>query len=151
MALQTQFPQLRSLAAQKGMSYWGWLFIIAVFGFCLTVVSKMGPAYIDAHYVEEGLVSLAEKDNIREMSNTEIKRELDRFFTINNVRGQPIQAVKIIRGADSTLVSINYELRQPLFQNVDVVMKFDKQLNTAKPELCCEPLVDLEQFRRDDR
>ena len=151
MALQTQFPQLRSLAAQKGMSYWGWLFIIAVFGFCLTVVSKMGPAYIDAHYVEEGLVSLAEKDNIREMSNTEIKRELDRFFTINNVRGQPTQAVKIIRGADSTLVSINYELRQPLFQNVDVVMKFDKQLNTAKPELCCEPLVDLEQFRRDDR
>lgn len=133
------------------MSYWGWLFIIAVFGFCLTIVSKMGPAYIDAHFVEEGLQSLAENTQIREMSNTEIKRELDKFFTINNVRGEPTKAVKIIRGADSTLVSINYELRQPLFKNVDVVMIFDKQLNTAKPELCCEPLVDLEQFRKEDR
>ncbi|MCK7597171.1 DUF4845 domain-containing protein [Microbulbifer sp. CAU 1566] len=149
MALK-QGLQGQSLAAQRGMSYWGWLFVIAVFGFGLTIVSKLGPAYIDAHFVEEGLQSLSENDGIREMSNTEIKRELDRFFTINNVRGEPAQAVKIIRGADSTLVSINYELRQPLFQNVDVVMKFDKQLNTAKPELCCEPLVDLEQFRRED-
>ncbi|HEY8568969.1 DUF4845 domain-containing protein [Microbulbifer sp.] len=138
----------RLLRAQRGMSYWGWLFVIAVFGFGLTVVSKLGPGYIDAHFVEEGLQSLSENGNIREMSNSEIKRELDRYFTINNVRGEPTKAVKIIRGADSTLVSINYELRQPLFHNVDVVMKFDKQLNTAKPELCCEPLVDIEQFRR---
>ncbi|QIL88876.1 DUF4845 domain-containing protein [Microbulbifer sp. SH-1] len=138
----------RLLRAQRGMSYWGWLLVIAVFGFGLTVVSKLGPAYIDAHFVEEGLHSLSQNSSIREMSNTEIKRELDRYFTINNVRGEPTQAVKIIRGADSTLVSINYELRQPLFHNVDVVMKFDKQLNTAKPELCCEPLVDIEQFRR---
>ncbi|TLM77611.1 DUF4845 domain-containing protein [Microbulbifer harenosus] len=138
----------RLLRAQRGMSYWGWLLVIAVFGFGLTVVSKLGPAYIDAHFVEEGLHSLSQNSGIREMSNTEIKRELDRYFTINNVRGEPTQAVKIIRGADSTLVSINYELRQPLFHNVDVVMKFDKQLNTAKPELCCEPLVDIEQFRR---
>ncbi|MBB5209993.1 DUF4845 domain-containing protein [Microbulbifer hydrolyticus] len=149
MALQ-QHSQLRSLAAQRGMSYWGWLFVIAVFGFGLTVVSKMGPAYIDAHFVEEGLLTLSKQGGVRDMSNTEIKRELDRFFTINNVRGEPVQSVKIIRGADSTLVSINYELRQPLFHNVDVVMKFDKQLNTAKPELCCEPLVDLEQFRKRD-
>nr|WP_010132899.1 DUF4845 domain-containing protein [Microbulbifer agarilyticus] len=148
MAVNTQFS--RALANQRGMSYWGWLAIIAVFGFGLTVVSKMGPAYVDAHFVEEGLHSLANNSGVREMSNTEIKRELDRFFTINNVRGEPTESVKIIRGADSTLVSINYELRQPLFQNVDVVMKFNKQLNTAKPELCCEPLVDLEQFRKRD-
>ncbi|WP_226702597.1 DUF4845 domain-containing protein [Microbulbifer elongatus] len=140
----------KSLAAQRGMSYWGWLFVIAVFGFGLTIVSKMGPAYIDAHFVEEGLQTLSKQSAVRDMSNSEIKRELDRFFTINNVRGEPAKAVKIIRGADSTLVSINYELRQPLFHNVDVVMKFDKQLNTAKPELCCEPLVDLEQFRKRD-
>ncbi|MCQ3829569.1 DUF4845 domain-containing protein [Microbulbifer elongatus] len=148
MALNTQIS--RSMAGQRGMSYWGWLAIIAVFGFGLTVVSKMGPAYVDAHFVEEGLHSLSQNAGIREMSNTEIKRELDRFFTINNVRGEPVNSVRIIRGADSTLVSINYELRQPLFHNVDVVMKFDKQLNTAKPELCCEPLVDLEQFRKRD-
>ena len=146
MALQ----QPRSLAAQRGMSYWGWLFVIAVFGFGLTIVSKLGPAYVDAHFVEEGLQTLSKQSGVRDMSNSEIKRELDRFFTINNVRGEPAKAVKIIRGADGTLVSINYELRQPLFHNVDVVMKFDKQLNTAKPELCCEPLVDLEQFRKRD-
>jgi hypothetical protein len=139
-----------SLLRQRGMSYWGWLLVVAVFGFALTCVSKMGPAYIDARYVEQGLKALSKLDNIRDMTQSEIKRELDRFFTINNVRGEPTKAVKIIRGADSMLVSIDYELRQPLFYNVDVVMKFNRQLNTAKADECCEPLVDLEQFRKRD-
>ncbi|AMX02270.1 DUF4845 domain-containing protein [Microbulbifer thermotolerans] len=139
-----------SLFRQRGMSYWGWLLVVAMFGFILTCVSKMAPAYIDARYVEEGLKKLAENPNLRELSRADIKKELDRFFLINNVRGEPTKSVKVIRGADSMLVSIDYELRQPLIYNVDVVMKFDKQLNTAKPELCCEPLVDLEQFRKRD-
>ncbi|WGL16715.1 DUF4845 domain-containing protein [Microbulbifer bruguierae] len=148
MALQNYFPS--PLIAQRGMSYWGWLLIIAVFGFGVTIVSKMAGPYNEAHYVELGLRSLSQNDNIRDMSNTEIKRDLDKFFTLNGVSGVPTKAVKIIRGADSTLVSIKYELREPLFKNVDVVMKFDKQLNTAKPELCCDPLVDLKQFQRED-
>lgn len=139
-----------SLLRQRGMSYWGWMLIVAVFGFILTCVSKMGPAYIDAYYVDEGLRNLAGNPNLRDMSRGDIKKELDRFFLINNVRGEPTKAVQVIRGADSVLVSVDYELRQPLIHNIDVVMKFDKQLNTAKPELCCEPLVDLEQFRKRD-
>ncbi len=139
-----------SLRRQRGMSYWGWMLVVAVFGFILTCVSKMGPAYIDAYYVDEGLKKLAENPNLRDMSRGDIKKELDRFFLINNVRGEPTNAVQVIRGADSVLVSVDYELRQPLIHNIDVVMKFDKQLNTAKPELCCEPLVDLEQFRKRD-
>lgn len=142
------FPS--SLKSQRGMSYWGWIFVVAVFGFALTVVSKMGPAYIDAYYVDEGLRNLAQNPGVRDMSRGEIKKELDRFFLINNVRGEPTKAVKIIRGADSMLVSVDYELRQPLISNVDVIMRFNKQLNTAKAELCCEPLVDLEQFRKRD-
>ncbi|SDZ87772.1 DUF4845 domain-containing protein [Microbulbifer marinus] len=139
-----------SLRGQRGMSYWSLMLIVAVFGFILTCVSKMGPAYIDAYYVDEGLKKLAENPNLRDMTRGQIKSELDRFFLINNVRGEPTKAVQVIRGADSVLVSVDYELRQPLIRNVDVVMKFDKQLNTAKPELCCEPLVDLEQFRKRD-
>ncbi|MGL6161297.1 DUF4845 domain-containing protein [Microbulbifer sp.] len=139
-----------SLRNQRGMSYWGWLLVVVVFGFILTCVSKMGPAYIDAYYVDEGLRKLAENAELRDMSRGDIKKELDRFFRINNVRGKPTKAVKIVRGADSMLVSVDYELRQPLIYNVDVVMKFDKQLNTAKPELCCKPLVDLEQFSKRD-
>lgn len=142
------FPS--SLVHQRGMSYWGWIFVVAVFGFVLTVVSRMGPAYIDAYYVDEGLKKLAENPDLRDMSRGGIRKELDSFFLINNVRGEPTEAVQIIRGADSMLVSIDYELRQPLIHNVDVVMKFNKQLNTAKAELCCEPLVDLEQFRKSD-
>ena len=139
-----------SLRGQRGMSYWTLILIIAVFGFILTCVSKMGPGYIDAYYVDEGLRELAKNPNLRDMSRGEIKQELGRFFLINNVRGTPTKAVQVIRGADSMLVSIDYELRQPLLYNIDVVLKFNKQLNTAKAELCCEPLVDLEQFRKSD-
>ncbi|WP_444923051.1 DUF4845 domain-containing protein [Microbulbifer sp. DLAB2-AF] len=139
-----------SLKRQRGMSYWGWLLVIAVLGFALTCVSKMAPAYVDARYVSEALRTLGENPELENMSTGQIKKELGRFFLINNVRGEPTKALQVVRGAKSTVVSINYELRQPLIYNVDVVMKFNKQLNTAKPELCCDPFIDLEQFRKRD-
>ncbi|SDJ56364.1 DUF4845 domain-containing protein [Microbulbifer yueqingensis] len=139
-----------SLHRQRGMSYWSLILIIAGAGFILTCVSKMGPGYIDAYYVDQGLKKLAEQDNLRDMTRGQIKQELNKYFLINNVRGQPTESVQIIRGADSILISVDYEVRQPLIHNVDVVMRFNKQLNTAKAELCCEPLVDLEQFRQRD-
>ncbi|QFT54248.1 DUF4845 domain-containing protein [Microbulbifer sp. THAF38] len=139
-----------SLKRQRGMSYWGWLVVIAVLGFALTCVSKMAPAYVDARYVSEALKTLGENPELENMSTGQIKKELGRFFLINNVRGEPTKALQVVRGAKSTVVSINYELRQPLIYNVDVVMKFNKQLDTAKPELCCDPLIDLEQFRKRD-
>ncbi|WP_444909103.1 DUF4845 domain-containing protein [Microbulbifer sp. TRSA005] len=139
-----------SLKRQRGMSYWGWLLVIAVLGFALTCVSKMAPAYVDARYVSEALRTLGENPELENMSTGQIKKELGRFFLINNVRGEPTKALQVVRGAKSTVVSINYELRQPLIYNVDVVMKFNKQLDTAKPELCCDPLIDLEQFRKRD-
>ncbi|GAB2881649.1 DUF4845 domain-containing protein [Microbulbifer echini] len=139
-----------SLGRQRGMSYWGWLLVIAVLGFALTCVSKMAPAYVDARYVSEALKTLGDNPELESMSTGQIKKELGRFFLINNVRGEPTKSLQVVRGAKSTVVSINYELRQPLIYNVDVVMKFNKQLDTAKPELCCHPLVDLEQFRKRD-
>ncbi|WP_285764216.1 DUF4845 domain-containing protein [Biformimicrobium ophioploci] len=131
---------------QKGMSYWGLLGILAVGGLALTCVSKMGPAYIDAYYVEEGLRHVAKNDNVDSMKRGEILRELDRYFTINNVRGEPTKAVRVVSSTEGTIVSIDYELRVPLISNVDVVMKFDKQLNTNQPELCCDALVDLTEI-----
>ncbi|AWF82112.1 DUF4845 domain-containing protein [Microbulbifer sp. A4B17] len=139
-----------SLQQQRGMSYWGWLLIIAVLGFALTCVSKMAPAYVDARYVNEALKTLGQNPNLENMTKGQIKKELGRFFLVNNVRGEPTKSVQVVRGAKGTVVSINYELRQPLMYNVDVVMKFNKQLDTAKPELCCDPLIDLEQFRKRD-
>ncbi|MDP5210584.1 MULTISPECIES: DUF4845 domain-containing protein [unclassified Microbulbifer] len=139
-----------SFQYQRGMSYWGWLLLVAVLGFVLTCASRMAPAYLDARYVTEGLKILAENPDLETMSAGQIKKELGRFFLINNVRGEPTEALQVVRGAKGTLVSINYELRQPLIYNVDVVMKFNKQLNTASPELCCDALVDLEQFRKRD-
>ncbi|WP_444907698.1 DUF4845 domain-containing protein [Microbulbifer sp. SSSA008] len=139
-----------SLQQQRGMSYWGWLLIIAMLGFALTCVSKMAPAYLDARYVNEGLKTLGQNPNLEEMTTGQIKKELNRFFLVNNVRGEPTKSVQVVRGAKGSVVSINYELRQPLIYNVDVVMKFNKQLDTAKPELCCDALIDLEQFRKRD-
>ncbi|SHE82421.1 protein of unknown function [Microbulbifer donghaiensis] len=139
-----------SLRGQRGMSYWSLIFYISGFALIILFASKLAPGYVDAMHVENGLKDLAEKGNIRDMNRGEIVRDLQTYFMLNNVRGEPTKSVQVIRGAEGMLVSIDYELRQPLIHNIDVVMKFNKQLNTAKPELCCEPLVDLEQYRKRD-
>ncbi len=139
-----------SLRRQRGMSFWTLILYVCGFALIILFSAKLAPAYVDAMHVENGLKGLAEKENLRDMSRGEIVRDLQTYFTLNNVRGEPAKSVKVIRGADGVLVSIDYELREPLLHNIDVVMKFNKQLNTAKPELCCEPLVELEQYRKRD-
>ena len=140
-----------SLQQQRGLSYWGLIFYISCFALVILFASKLAPAYLDAYTVENGLKDLSKKQNLREMTRAEITRDLQNYFMLNGVRGEPTQAVKILRGADGMLVSIDYELRQPLMHNLDIVMKFNKQLDTRKADLCCEPLVDLEEFRKKQR
>ncbi len=131
---------VKSLKHQRGLGLLQWGLILAVAGFFLLFAFKVVPLYAENRYVESALRSLvAGGEKIEEMSDGEIKKKLNNFYMINNVRTDGPQQIKIEREAEKAVVIIDYETRVPLFYNIDLVLVFKNHLDSTRPGQCCKP------------
>lgn len=127
---------------QRGLSSISWLCVIVVVVFFGLCAFKMVPAYNENLMVKTALRSLAdEPEGVGAMTKVQIRRELHQFYNLNNVRGPATKSLEIDEQREKTLVSVNYEVRVPLFANVAVVMTFNNMLDSSRPEDCCDPPV----------
>ena len=134
---------MQNYKRQSGFLSWEWVMLIVVFGFVLMVAGKLGPHYLDNHYIKVALKALAkENPKLEEMTKSQIERELSDFMRINGVRGKEASAFKIHRRSDRVIIDNIYEVREPFFLNIDVVLSFKTQLNSATPEVCCQYRIE---------
>lgn len=130
---------MNSVDKQRGLSALGWLIVISLAGFCLIVVSKLGPHYLDNRFVDESLKTLSENPAISTMTPDEILKSLRKNFQINNIRGKPAKSIKVKRLSKGNLVTIDYEERIHFLHNIEVILTFQSHLNTNRPDQCCRP------------
>lgn len=124
---------------QRGLGAISWLCIIFIVVFFGTSAFKMVPAYNENQLVKTALRNLGQDpDGLHEMSKSEIRSQLNKFYTINNVRGEATKSLEIDRQREKTLVKVNYEVREQLFGNVSVVMTFNNVLDSSRPDACCD-------------
>jgi hypothetical protein len=102
---------------QSGMTTVSTLFLVAIVGFFFTVIFK--------------LAQVGESD-INGKSDTEIRNKIANFFTINNIREVNIATIAIAGADSATRISLDYEKRIEMFGNVDVVLSFSNQYDSAK-------------------
>lgn len=138
---------MNTLKKQKGLSTLGWLLVLIIAGFFLLCAFKIIPLYAENRFVVSALKSLIDPANpLEEMTDGEIKRELSKFYTLNNVRSEGPKNIVIVREAKKVLVTIDYETRArlfedaPLLRTLDVAVLFENHLDSSAPEKCCKPL-----------
>lgn len=132
---------MKSLRKQQGLGMLAWLLVLAVAGFFLLGAFKIIPMYADNQYIISGLKTLVEPGTrLEDMTNAEIKKKMNNFYTVNNVRSKEAQNIVIERDAKKVLVKIDYETRANLFANLDVVVSFKNHLDSTNPGQCCKPL-----------
>ncbi len=99
------------------------------------------PTYLDNRFVESALKTAGEMEpSLHKLSKSEIKGRIQKVFTLNNVRGEPSEAIEVVRLKEKTFVNVNYAVRKNLFRNLDVIMTFENQLDSSRPDLCCKPV-----------
>jgi hypothetical protein len=116
---------------QRGVSPLGFLAVLAIGGFFLTVVFKVGPLFVDYYFVDAALQSLANED-VDKMNNRQIRRMVSDSFTINSVRDVDIKSMKVERDKTRTLVYFDYEKRVNFIANVDIVAVFHAEYDSSK-------------------
>ena len=116
---------------QQGMSTLGAVVLLLLATFFLTIVFKVGPMYLDNFAVKGSFDGLA-KENVRDMTDSEIKRKMDSYFIVNNVRNFSAKEVVIKRERTKIVVSHDYETRANFMGNLDVVAVFSNKYDSSE-------------------
>ena len=117
---------------QKGMTGIGWLIVLALIGFFTLLTLKMLPAYMEYYKVVSTLQSLEKEPSSSVSSPEAIRRLIERRFDISYVTVILPSQVKIKTAGGYFTVTAKYEAREHVFANVDVIMKFNKQVRIAR-------------------
>jgi hypothetical protein len=117
--------------SQRGMTTTSALFTLFIVGFLLTVTFKLAPHYLDNRIIQSAIDQVGQSD-INGKSNSQIRRKIADFFTINNIRDVDVRKVVIARDDSGTKIGLDYENRIEMFGNVDVVLKFSNLYESAE-------------------
>lgn len=138
-----KLSSFKSLQRQRGLTMISWILVLVVAAFCGMFAFRVVPMYAENVYVVNALKSLAQPGmQLNEMSDNEIKRQLQNFYMVNNVRSEGPQNIVIDRKTKNLLITVDYETRTNFFWNIDVVATFQNHLDAEHPNLCCKPAAE---------
>jgi hypothetical protein len=112
---------------QRGLTAVGGLAVLVLVVSAIMVTLKIGPHYIDFYTIQSVIDGLPRED-MRTMSRAALNDQLAKRFQINNLRDYSIRdIITVERSRDSTVLEVQYERRENLFLNIDVVITFHKR------------------------
>ena len=114
---------------QKGMTAIGWLVVLGLIAFFSLIVLRLAPMYLEYAKVESVMDSLRNEPGITSQSRMQILKLVENRFDVNDVRKvDPRKAVKISKDKGVMTVRVEYERREHLMANIDIVGTFDKEI-----------------------
>jgi len=116
------------LAKQRGMTGLGWLTVLALIGFFSLMILKLAPIYLDHYSVAQAVRSLETEPLITKKSPAEIRKMLKRRLKINYVGDLPKGAIKIKKSSGVLTVDVNYQVKKPLFGNIELLVTFEEHI-----------------------
>ena len=129
------FKPLQSHSTQRGIGMLGLIFIVGLAAFFMTILLKMGPAYLDYWTVRTIMTEVAKQPQMIEGGPRGILDAVGKRMDINNLRDRSVKDDFAIEKVDNNAYNliVSYEDRRHLFFNVDAVAMFDYQVEVRLP------------------
>ncbi len=118
---------LSSMHRQSGASALVIMIMAIFFGGLLTLVIKLGPAYLDDITIQEALESLEGTEDLSTMGPAQVRNLINKRLSVNNVRGFDEKNITVQKDGDLVIINVDYEVRNNLFRNVDTVIHFQHE------------------------
>ncbi len=122
------YPQLKR---QQGLGYTGILLLMSVGIFFGLFAFKVGPHYFEHWTVTKVAEDLAAKPEILKQPRSKVYKYINQAYRTNNLWDLKAEdTIKLTRDAKrGYLITVQYERRDTLFHNIDIVTSFDKSAN----------------------
>jgi hypothetical protein len=109
---------------QKGMTFIGWVVILALVLSYIYIGIKVVPAYVEFFSVKKILATMAREPGFATMTPAEIRKSFVRRLAIDYVSAVSAQDLDIRKEDGENVVSVEYSQKIPLFYNVSVLLDF---------------------------
>lgn len=109
---------------QKGMTFLGWLIVLALIGFFALLFIKIVPIYLENYTVKSVLESLHEEPLITQKTAREVKSIVMRRIDINGVYDLKAEHVTVKKSPGIMDVTIEYTVQKNMLGNLDILVKF---------------------------
>lgn len=114
--------------SQQGSMYTT-VMVVALVGIVAIAGLKAIPAYMDNGVVVGTIEAMDERNELEKMNVREIRAALQRTLITNGIRDFDPLNIQLISEDGERYVTINYEVRSPLFMNIDLVVVFDDRFD----------------------
>ncbi|MDO9616826.1 MAG: DUF4845 domain-containing protein [Pseudomonas sp.] len=125
---------MKSAHSQKGMSILSWLMVLAVVAFLASAAFKVLPHYFDYMSLEKMITSVETDKAAGVRSINDFYSHISKGMQVNSIRDLNMQdAIKVKIENNEFRVHLKYEKREPLIENIDLVVRFDKEFRVRMP------------------
>lgn len=120
--------------SQKGMSILGWLMVLALVAFFASAAFKVLPHYFDYMSLEKMIMSV-ETDKAAQITTVgDFYSHVSKGMQVNSIRDLNLEeALKVKIENNEFRAHLKYEKREPLINNIDLVVHFDKEFRVRMP------------------
>lgn len=117
---------------QKGASTPLVILFVAMAMAILTVAFKLYPVFYENWQLQHVVESFHDETDLKELPVKEIRRRFETRLLTNNVRDFNTNENLSISTLEGTLsIYIEYEVRVPIYKNIDAIVSFEESLEKA--------------------
>lgn len=121
-------------ASQRGLSLVGWLLTLALIAFVASAALKLVPHYLDYMSMKKIIESVDSNQALDITTVDDFYSYVGKSMQVNSIRDVDLnKALKVTAANNKFDAHLQYEQREPLILNMDVVLKFDRQFSVGKP------------------
>ncbi|KHL69519.1 hypothetical protein SF06_15920 [Pseudomonas flexibilis] len=113
---------------QKGLSLLGWLMALAVVAFFASTAFKVIPHYLDYLSLEK-IIASVETDKAADIRSVgDFYTHVGKGMQVNSIRDLDLRKALTVKVENQYFhARLQYEKREPLIKNLDLVVRFDKE------------------------
>lgn len=116
---------------EQGLTFISLVIVLGIIGFLTLLVLKIGPIYMNHSKVLNALYSLEQTGNVEKKSKNEIRLILAKRFNLNYVDHIDLDDITISKAGGYLKVRIYYEVVEPIFGNLSVLVEFDDVIEVS--------------------
>jgi hypothetical protein len=115
---------MRMRNRQRGLGWFGLLFVLGVIAFFAIVVVKCLPIYLNQMKIASSINKVAADPENGRAEVVVLRKALQRFWDIESIDYLSPSEVKVRRTDGGRYLSYEYEAREHLFYNISLVIEF---------------------------
>ncbi len=118
---------MRHVRTQAGMTAIGWLLVIVLAVSAALFLMKLIPIYLEGFNVGSVVSGVASDPEMRGVPPGKVVRTILKRLDINMATSVTKDDIYITREKDHILIEVDYEVREPVVGNLDIIVTFNKQ------------------------